>query len=75
MTALVLSFATFWTAHLALAAGLGARGPWWRGALALVVVPLAGYWGMKGRLRVRTAVWLVGLVTYVAARIAAGAAS
>lgn len=62
----VLSFATFVTAHVALVAGLVARQPRWRAPLALVVVPLAAYWGFRERMRVRAAFWFAALIIYVA---------
>lgn len=63
---LVLAFATLVTVHVALAAGLAARGPRWRGAVALVVPPLAPWWGWRTRLRARTVAWLVLAAVYVA---------
>jgi hypothetical protein len=64
--AVVLSFATLVTAHVALAAGLGARGPWWRAPLSFVVVPLAPYWGFQEKMRARAVLWAIALVAYVA---------
>lgn len=67
--AIIVSFATLVTAHVALAAGLVARKPWWRGLLALVVVPLAPYWGAREKMRARVVVWAVALVGYTAALV------
>ena len=39
--------------------------------LALLVPPLAPYWGLGDGLRVRGVLWLAALVLYVLARIAA----
>ncbi len=63
---LVLAFATLVTVHVTLAAGLGARAPRWRGAVALVVPPLAPWWGWRTRLRARTVLWIVAAAIYVA---------
>jgi hypothetical protein len=68
-SAIVLSFATFVTAHIALAVGIGTRGPWWRGPTALVVVPLAPYWGFRAHMRTRAVLWTTALVIYAGALI------
>ncbi len=68
---IVVSFATLLTAHLALAAGLLARSPRSRGLVALLVPPLAPYYGAREKLWVRAILWIASLVVYVAARIAA----
>lgn len=62
---LVISFALLVTSHVALAAGLALRKPRWRGAVALLVAPLAPFWGFSARMYVRSAVWLVSLLVYV----------
>lgn len=72
MVALVGSFALLVTVHLALAAGLLVRAPRWRAAIALLVPPLAPYWGMQERMRIRTALWLGALAVYILARVTAG---
>jgi len=69
---IILAFATLVTAHVALAAGLVARRPWWRGPVALVVAPLAPYWGFRERMRARAAVWGAAFVVYIVARIIGG---
>jgi len=61
--ALLLAFAVLITAHVTLVVGLAARSPRWRALVALVVPPLAPYWGWSA-LRVRSAVWMAGAVTY-----------
>jgi hypothetical protein len=68
---LVLSFALLATSHIALAAGLLFRQPRWRGPVALLVAPLAPYWGVAERMYVRSATWLVALVVYVVTLLAA----
>lgn len=65
------SFAVLVTTHLALTYGLLRRPPWWRGAVAFVVVPLAPVWGMETGMKRRAALWILALCVYVAARIAA----
>lgn len=67
----VVALAVLATAHVALAFGLARRGPWWRGAVALAVPPLAPYWGLHERMRLRSMVWLGALVVYGAAFAAA----
>jgi hypothetical protein len=62
---IVLSFAALSTAHVALVAGLVARKQWWRAPFALVVVPLAPYWGFRERMRARVVVWTAALAVYL----------
>lgn len=71
IVALALSFAVLVTAHVALAVGLTLRHPRWRGPLALVVPPLAPYWGFEERMRLRTALWVGAVCVYAVARILA----
>ena len=71
MLALVGSFALLVTMHVAIAAGLTRKPPRWRGLLALLVPPLAPYWGMRERMRRRTSLWVVSLMVYIVARLAA----
>ena len=66
LTLLVLAFATLVTVHVALAAGLTARAPRWRGPVAFLVPPLAPIWGWRTRLRARTVLWIVAAALYVA---------
>ena len=73
MVSIVASFAALVTAHVALCAGLVTRDPWWRGAIAIAVPPLAPFWGFREKLRARAILWLVAALVYVAARIAARA--
>jgi hypothetical protein len=53
-------------AHVTLVIGLLRRKPWWRGLVALVVPPLAPFWGFEARLRGRVTLWVVTLVVYLA---------
>ena len=71
MLALVGSFALFLTVHVALAAGLVRRVPRWRAPVALLFPPLAAYWGMRERMRLRTSLWLGAAMVYIIARIIA----
>jgi hypothetical protein len=69
---LVLAFALLVTAHVAIIAGLARRErPRSRALLALIVVPLAPYWGARDRMFARVIAWCLGAVAYVAAWIAA----
>ncbi len=58
-------------AHVTLVIGLLRRKPWWRGLIALVVPPLAPYWGYEEKLRGRVTLWVATLAVYLAAAIAA----
>jgi hypothetical protein len=68
---IVTSFALLVTTHVALAAGLLGRKPRLRGLLALLVPPVAPYFGIRERMWTRSILWGLSLVIYVAARIAA----
>ena len=67
---LVGSFATLVTVHLALAAGLVRRRPHWRGAAALLLPPLAPYWGFRVGMRKRVIVWVAALSVYAVSLVA-----
>jgi hypothetical protein len=66
--ALVLSFASFVTAHVALVVGLLGRAPRWRAPVALVIAPLAPWWARKERMHGRVVAWVVAAAAYVALR-------
>jgi hypothetical protein len=68
---LVLAFALFLTAHVAITYGLVFRPPRWRAIAALVVAPLAPYWAWREHMRIRAGVWTGALLLYAAATIAA----
>jgi hypothetical protein len=51
-------------AHVVLVVGLARRGHGGRAALALVVAPLAPWWGWSAGLRAATIVWGVALALY-----------
>jgi hypothetical protein len=68
--ALVLAFAVVVTAHVTLVVGLAGRAPRWRALVALVVPPLAPYWGWDG-LRRRSLLWMAGAVVYAVLRVVA----
>ena len=68
--ALVLAFAVVVTAHVTLVVGLAGRAPRWRALVALVVPPLAPYWGWDG-LRRRSVLWVAGAVVYAVLRVVA----
>jgi hypothetical protein len=71
LLALLGSFAVLLTVHVALVAGLVRKSPRWRGPVALFVPPLALYWGMHERMRLRSALWLTSLAVYIVSRIIA----
>jgi hypothetical protein len=65
---LVVGFATFVTAHVALAFRLVRRvRPRWRGFAAFFVPPLAPLWGFREGLRRNASIWLLSLAVYVVA--------
>ena len=66
---LVLAFALFITAHVAIVYGLAVRPPRWRAAAALFVAPLAVYWAWRGQMRIRAGIWGAALALYVIATI------
>jgi hypothetical protein len=69
---LVSALAAFVTAHVGLSAALAiAHKPRWRGALALIVPPLAPVWGFAAKRRIASILWCLFLAIYVAARIVA----
>ena len=68
---LVLAFALFVTAHVAITYGLVFRRPRWRAPLAFLVAPLAPYWAWREHMRIRAGIWAVALVLYVVATIVA----
>jgi hypothetical protein len=68
---LLVAFALLVTMHLALVFGLAVRPPRWRALVALVVPPLAPWWGYADKMRVRTFAWIGCAVAYAALRWAA----
>jgi hypothetical protein len=61
----------FSVAHVTLVIGLLRREPWWHGLVALVVPPLAPYWGYEAKLRRRVTLWVVSLAVYLVSVTAA----
>ena len=68
---LMISFALFITAHVAITFGLLMKAPKWRAPVGFVVVPLAPYWAWREHMRVRAALWAAALILYVVATIVA----
>ena len=58
-------------AHVTLVIGLLRKDPWWHGLVALVVPPLAPYWGYEAKLRGRVTLWVATLAVYLASVTAA----
>jgi hypothetical protein len=73
-TALTLVFLAFVGAHLALVVGLARRGAWGRAIAALVVAPLAPWWGWGEGMRIRTVAWGAALLLYAVGVAVAAAA-
>ena len=67
-----LAFGTLVTAHVALLVGLLLRHPRWRAPIALVMPPLAPYWGYDAGMRLRTLIWVGAVCVYAVAMILAG---
>jgi len=67
--ALVVAFALFVTAHVAIVYGLAWRPPRWRALVALLVPFVAPYWAWRERMRVRAGLWASAFVVYAVARI------
>jgi hypothetical protein len=67
-----LAFGLLVTAQVALVALLVTRQPRWRSLLALLIPPLAPYWGWLEGFRIWSALWLAALVLYVVGFAIAG---
>lgn len=69
---LLLAFATFVTVHVALSFKLAfRRKPWWHGAAALVLPPLAPLLAHRATWRRWAFVWLGAVAVYAALLLAA----
>ncbi len=68
VAALVVAFAALVTAHVTLVVGLLLRRPRWRAPVALVVAPLAPYWGYGQGMRRRAVTWIAAAVIYAVLR-------
>ena len=64
LAGLVVAFAALVTAHATLLFGLARRAPRWRALAALLLPPLAPWWGRDQRMNVRVAVWTLSAATY-----------
>ena len=64
VSGLVLAFATLVTVHVAIVLGLAGRDPRWRALVALVVLPLAPYWALRGGMVKRGSVWIGSVILY-----------
>jgi hypothetical protein len=63
--ALAIVLGAFVAAHGALVAGLARGGRTrWRAPLALIVPPLAPWWGYRAGMRLRALAWAAALVLY-----------
>jgi hypothetical protein len=69
--ALIVTLAAFFTLHVWLSVALLAEKPRWRGLVAFFVPPLAPVYGVRAGKKKRAIAWVVLLVLYVLARIAA----
>ncbi|MGC4089833.1 MAG: hypothetical protein QM756_18495 [Polyangiaceae bacterium] len=57
------------TAHVALVAGLATQKPRWRALLALLLPPLAPYWGLEARRFGWSAAWIAAALVYAGSLI------
>jgi len=64
---LVVAFATLLTTHVTLAVGLGRRAPRWHALVALLVAPLAPWWGWQAKMRFRALLWMTAAAVYTVA--------
>ena len=62
--AILIAFALWATAHIAIAHGLVLRTPRWRAPIALLLLPLAPYWALRSRMLVRGVLWLGAAIVY-----------
>jgi hypothetical protein len=67
---LVVTAALAVTTHLALVYGLVYRRPRWRALAALVVPPLAPWWGWREH-RKRSVLWILAVAGYLILRLVA----
>jgi hypothetical protein len=70
---LAATLVVFVAAHVALVVGLARRGKWRQAALALVVAPLAPWWGREAGMRVVAIAWCAALGLYAVGVAVAGA--
>jgi hypothetical protein len=68
---LAAALAVFVAAHGVLVVGLARRRAWGRAAIALLVPPLAPWWGYRAGMRVAALVWGASLLLYAAGVVAA----
>ncbi|MGO9834597.1 MAG: hypothetical protein ACLP1X_10300 [Polyangiaceae bacterium] len=61
---LAVALAVFVGAHFSLVAGLNGKRSWKAALAALVVPPLAPWWGWRDGIRRRATVWLAALGVY-----------
>jgi hypothetical protein len=67
---LVVAFALLVTTHVVIVFGLSSVPPRWRAVVALVVPPLAPYWGWRW-MRRRSIVWILSAASYAVLRVLA----
>jgi len=71
LAVMLVAFAALVTAHVTLAIGLARRSPRWRAPIALVIAPLAPWWGWRERMRIRGSIWVVAALAYAGALLLA----
>ncbi len=67
----VVAFATFITAHVAITYGLAKRPPRWRAAAGFIVPPLGAYWGWQEKMKARVGIFVGALALDLVARVVA----
>jgi hypothetical protein len=68
VASLVIAFATLVTTHVMLVVGLLGRRPRWRSPVALLVPPLAPYWGYQLGMKKRSIAWVSSALAYAVLR-------
>jgi len=66
-----LLLGAFVTTHVALSATVAQDRPRWRGLLALIVPPLAPYWGWHANRRRLAVLWILAFLCYAIALLVA----
>jgi hypothetical protein len=67
-----LSFGLLVTAEVVLVVRLVREGPLWRALVALLLPPLAAYWGFRGQSRAWASIWVGAFAAYLLLLFQAG---
>jgi hypothetical protein len=64
---LLLAFALFVTAHVAITYGLASKPPRWRAAVGFFFAPIGMYWAWREQMKLRAGASALALLLYVIA--------